>query len=126
MFGIFKKKEIGGFGGKELKKKLYSLRSKRINCVYTDLKELIGQQRLDETALLSLAPVNYYALKPQYIEAHYFYSEDYSECYVKFTSYDNDKVTGESEIFAIPAQVLAKAFAKVGIIVTLPVNGQNV
>lgn len=125
MFGLFRKKDPGnGIGEessrKELKKRLYQLKSKRINCVHEDMGEFLAKQRLDSSALLGLTPVNYYAIKDRYIEAHYFYSEDYSECYVTFTDYDSDKAVRASEIFPIPTEILVKAFAKVGIIVKLP------
>lgn len=109
----------------QLEKHLYELKNKRINCVYEDFSEFLGEMRADNSRAVKLTPVNYYAVKNEYIEAHYFYSEDYKECYVKFTAYANDKVTDKSEIFEVATENLVKAFAKVGIIVKLPDDNEN-
>lgn len=101
----------------QLEKRLYELKNKRINCVFEDFEQLVADVRNDNTQAARLTPVNYYALKDKYIEAHYFYAADYSECYVRFTAYEKDKVIAKSEIFRIDAKILVKSFAKVGIIV---------
>lgn len=121
-FDIFKKKTKEE---SQLEKRLYQLKNKRINCVYEDFSEFLCEMRLDSSRAVKLTPVNYYAVKNEYIEAHYFYSEDYQECYVKFTAYANDKVTGKSEIFEVKTENLVKAFAKVGIIVKLSDDTEN-
>lgn len=100
-------------------KRLLQLKSKRINCCYEDFGEFISKVKGNPEEAGSLIPVNYYAVKNKYIEAHYFYSEDYSECYVKFTAYENDKSVDKSEVFEISTQTLVKAFSRVGIIIRI-------
>lgn len=106
-----------------LEKRVLTLKSKRINCVYQDFDEFIAQMKSDTKSVVTLSPVNYYALKNEYIEAHWFYTENYDECYVKFTSYKDDRVTGKSEIFKVESEILVRFFAKVGIIIKL--SGDN-
>lgn len=106
-----------------LEKRVLTLKSKRINCVYEDFGDFLAQMKLDCKSVIKLTPVNYYALKNEYIEAHWFYTENYDECYVKFTSYKDDKVTGKSEIFKVDSEILVRFFAKVGIIIKL--SGDN-
>lgn len=114
---IFKKKSEKP---EPLSKRVLGLKSKRINYVYEDFKEFLALQRLDGGSFVKLTPVNYYAVKNEYIEGQYFFSPDYSECYVKFVSYSGDKPTDRSEIFTIGTDDLVKAFSKVGVIVNLP------
>ncbi|MBE6837153.1 MAG: hypothetical protein E7509_04060 [Ruminococcus sp.] len=120
--GIFKKKtkEVSA-----LEKRILELKNKRINCVYQDFSEFVMDMELDSSHTGKLKPVNYYALKNKYIEAHYFYSADYKECYVKFTAYENDKAFDKSRIFEISTETLLKAFSKVGIIIKLDDNTEN-
>lgn len=121
-FGFLKKKTKEE---SQLEKRLYELKNKRINCVYEDFTEFLAEMRFDNLRAVKLTPVNYYAVKNEYIEAHYFYSQDYKECYVKFTAYANDKAIDKSEIFEITTEILVRAFAKVGIIVRLPDDNEN-
>lgn len=117
IFLLFKKKETQQKSG--LDKKILGLKNKRINCVYEDFEEFLQQMRLDLSRFVKLTPVNYYATKSQYIEAQTFYAEDFSECYVKFVAYKDDKSFGKSEVFEVSATDLVRFFAKVGIIVKL-------
>lgn len=121
-FGLFKKKTKEESA---LEKRLYQLKNKRINCVYEDFPEFVLAMENDSATAGKLTPVNYYALKNQYIEAHYFYSPDYKECYVRFTAYENDKVTGKSGVFTVDTGTLVKAFSKVGIIIKPDDNTEN-
>lgn len=98
-------------------KKLLSLKSKRINYVYQDFNDLINDMNTNIDCLKALEPVNYYAIKNIYIEGQFFYSVDYSECYVKYLVYENDSVIKKSKVFQINYQLLSYVFAKVGIII---------
>lgn len=118
---IFKKKTEDS----ALEKRILQLKNKRINCVYEDFSELVMSMELDTKRASKLTPVNYYALKNKYIEAHYFYTPDYKECYVKFTAYENDKVIDRSRIFEVETKTLVKTFSKVGIIIKLDDNTEN-
>ena len=106
--------------GRKIPKEILSLKSKRINYVAEDFEEFLSAQAVDNSAFVKLVPVNYYAVKNAYIEGQFFYSKDYSECHVMFRYYENDKSISESGLFDIKTDDLVKAFAKVGIIVTIP------
>lgn len=116
ILGLFKKKSGDG---EAPDKRILLLKNKRINCCYEDFDALVREQSSDESRASRLVPVNYYAVKSKYIEAQYFYSEDYHECYVRFCAYENDRLLKKSGVFEISDRTLVKAFAKVGIIVRL-------
>lgn len=114
IFGIFKKQKSEKSA---LEKRLLTLKSKRINCCFEDFEEFLIETRADIGAIMKLKPVNYYAVKNEYIEAHWFYTENYDEVYVKFNAYKDDKIIGKSEIFKGDREILVRFFAKVGIII---------
>ncbi|WP_124099068.1 hypothetical protein [Ruminococcus sp. Marseille-P6503] len=117
IFDIFKKR---GLQQTEtpLKKRLRDFKCRRICYVDTDFKELVARVAADPAAVLSLEPVNYYAVKNQYIMAHVYSSEDCSENYVKFQRFDYERKTDESSLLPLDRATLTKALAKVGIIIT--------
>ncbi len=100
-----------------LKKRVRSMKCRKINYVDTDFSELKGDMKRDSRAILKLVPVNYYAIKNQYIMAHIYTSDDYSENYVKLQRFDFERKTDESEIYPLDGETLSKALAKVGIII---------
>lgn len=121
LFGIFSSKKSQS-GEPPLKKKIKTMKCRRISYVDTDLAELEADIRSDSKAILKLTPVNYYAVKNQYVMAHIYTSIDYSENYVQFTRIDFERRTGETDIYPIDFETLSKALAKVGIIITRPDN----
>lgn len=100
-----------------LKQKTSSMKCRKICYSDTDFSELEAAMKSDSKAILSLTPVNYYAVKNQYIMAHIYTSEEFSENYVKFQRFDYERKTNESEIFSIDYDILSKVLAKVGIII---------
>ncbi len=100
-----------------LKKRIKDFKCRKICYVDTDFKELIDRVQADPHAVLSLAPVNYYAVKNQYIMAHVYSSEDCSENYIKFQRFDYERKTDESGLLPLDSETLKKALAKVGIII---------
>ncbi|MBR1764533.1 MAG: hypothetical protein IJ746_03980 [Ruminococcus sp.] len=72
--------------------------------------------RRDPAAILKLKPVNYYAVKNQYIMAHIYTNADLTENYVFFTRIDFEKRTDKSDFFPLDTDTLKRALAKVGII----------
>jgi hypothetical protein len=114
MFGIFKKKSEGET---PLAKRIKELKCRKISYVDCDLSELERDMRQSSDAILKLTPVNYYAVKNEYILALIYSSADYSECYVQFKRLSYEKQTGKSAIFTLDKHTMSKALAKVGIII---------
>ncbi len=66
-------------------------RTKKVQYVTVDLKEL--KIRLDENQeeLTKLEPVNYYASKDTYLQCTFFYNEDYSSVYFVVEYFAGDR-----------------------------------
>lgn len=104
---------------KELSKKLDSMKCRKLSFVDTDFKQLIDEMKISSKTFLTLKPVNYYAVKNQYILASVYTSEDFKENYIKFQRFDFEKKTDESEIFSLDLDTLSRCLAKVGIIINI-------
>lgn len=115
MFGLFKKKAPEETA---LEKRLRELKVRKISYVDTDFDEFTRLMRSDVKSWLKLKPVNYYATKREYIMGSVYTTPDYSENYVSFERYEQERRTHKSEIYSIDFELLSKALAKVGIIIT--------
>lgn len=100
------------------------LKIKTVNYVALDLPGLAEEMEHDPSALLRLVPVNYYALKESYIEAAYYFSEDYEKLYVSFRKMETvrgtEKCTARSGIYPLTFDIYKKAMLKVGVTVNKP------
>ena len=121
MFGLFKKKAPEESA---LEKRLRDLKLRKISYVDTDFEEFTRLMRQDVKSWLKLKPVNYYATKREYIMGSVYTSPDYEENYVSFERYEQEKRTGKSDIYRVDFELLSKALAKVGIIITRPEGEQ--
>lgn len=101
-------------------KRLKDMKCRKISYVDCGLDELKEGMAADVRHILTLTPVNYYAVKNEYILALIYTSSDYSENYVQFRRISFEKQTGETEIYALDGVTVSKALAKVGIIIHLP------
>jgi predicted ATPase len=99
-----------------LKKKVREMKCRKVSFVDCDFDELVRNMNASSDYILSLTPVNYYAVKNQYILALIYTSEDYSENYVQFKRLAYEKQTDESGIYPLDKLTMSKALAKVGII----------
>ena len=117
LLDIFKKKNTQP-AETPLKKRIANFKCRKICYVDTDFKELIHRAKSDPGVVLTLTPVNYYAVKTQYIMAHVYSSEDCEENYIKFQRFEHERKTNESDLFHLDRQTLIKALAKVGIIIS--------
>ena len=122
MFGLFKKKAPEETA---LEKRLRDLKLRKISYVNTDFDEFTRMMRSDVKNWLKLKPVNYYATKREYIMGSVYTTPDYSENYVSFERYEQERRTHKSEIYQIEFDLLSKALAKVGIIITQPVSEEQ-
>lgn len=111
---FFKKKQ--GEADSPVKQKIKTMKCRQISYVDTDIDELAADMRRDTAAILKLKPVNYYAVKNQYIMAHIYSNNDLSENYVFFTRIDYEKRVGKTDYFSLDTDTLKRALAKVGII----------
>lgn len=101
-------------------KRLNDLKCRKISYVDCGIDELKEGMSADVTHILKLTPVNYYAVKNEYILALIYTNADYTENYVQFKRISFEKQTGETEIYALDGVTVSKALAKVGIMITLP------
>ena len=111
---FFKKKSQEGES--PIKQKVKDMKCRQISYVDTDFSELVRDMKQDSSAILKLKPVNYYAVKNQYIMAHIYTNEDLSENYVFFTRIEQERRTDKSDYCPLDETTLKKALAKVGII----------
>ena len=115
LFDIFRKREAADReGGESLKKRLACLRCKRVNYVACDFDGLCGDMQVDPGCITKLTPVNYYALKDEYIEAAFYSDEEHEENYVIFRLMKYDKPVRASGIYPVSKDVLRKAFSRLG------------
>ncbi len=101
----------------EEKNRLKGMKLRKITYVDCDFARFVADMEKDPKTILSLSPVNYYAVKNQYIMAHVYSSDDLEENYVSFSRYDYEHKTDESRLFELDRELLSKTLAKVGIIV---------
>ena len=99
-----------------VKQKVKGMKCRQISYVDTDFSDLLADMSRDCEAILKLSPVNYYAVKNQYIMAHIYTNEDLSENYVMFTRVEHERRTDKSGYYELDEETLKKALAKVGII----------
>lgn len=111
LFDIFKKKSASE---QPLKKRLASMRCKMVNYVAVDFAGLCVGMDDSEEVLLTLVPVNYYALKSEYIEAAFYSDDEHEENYVIFRLMKNDRPIESSGIYKVSKDVLRKAYTKLG------------
>ncbi len=97
-----------------MKKQLSSMKCKMVNYVSVDFSELCSGMERSEEYLITLKPVNYYALKSEYIEAAFYSDDEHEENYVIFRLIKNDRPTQGSGIYRISKNVLRKAYTKLG------------
>ncbi len=117
MFGLFRKKSTGET---PLKKRVRDMKCRKISFVDCDFDELCAKMRQSPQAILTLTPVNYYAVKNEYILALVYSEPDFSENFVQLKRVSYEKTVSQSEIFALDSETVSRALAKVGIIIELP------
>ena len=114
MFGLFRKKSEAEA---PLKKRVKDMKCRKISFVDCDFEELCAKLRQSPEAILSLTPVNYYAVKNEYIIALVYSEPDLSENFVQLKRISGEKTVSQSEIFALDGETASRALAKVGIII---------
>ncbi|MGN1105615.1 MAG: hypothetical protein ACI4RH_03115 [Huintestinicola sp.] len=111
IFDIFRKKSPRE---EPLNKRLASMKCKLVNYVAVDFSQLCGEMDKSEEYLVKLKPVNYYALKSEYIEAAFYSDEDHEENYVIFRLMKLDKPVLTSGIYKVSKDILRKTYTKLG------------
>ena len=104
----------------ELDMRLETMKLRKLSYVDTDFSEFISLMNKDVKNWLKLKPVNYYAIKREYIMGSVYTNEDHSENYVSFERYEQERRTDKSAVYPVDYELLSKALAKVGIIITRP------
>ncbi len=117
MFSFLKKKSTEA--EPPLKKRIRYMKCRKINYVDEDFEGLCSSMKTDPKAFLKLKPVNYYAIKNQYIMGMLYSEEDFSENFIQFLHFESERQTGKSDIYPVDAETAVKGLAKVGIIIDL-------
>ena len=68
----------------------------------------------DMTSVLDFNPVNYYADKNEYLLCVFYYSEDYSEIFMRFERVVNDVSKERSKLFSIDKELMRGILRKFG------------
>ena len=117
MFPFFKKKAEGS--GSPLKKRIGSMKCRKINFVDDDFEGICTDMKTNCKALMRLKPVNYYAVKNSYIMGMLYSESDFSENYIQLLHFESERQTGKSDIFPVDTDTAVKLLAKVGIMIDL-------
>lgn len=103
----------------ELSDKLKNMKCREVNFVSVNINEFIIDFEADRKAVLTLKPVNYYALKTDYIKASCYSDSEANENYILFTcmadSVKNEHATYKSKVYDIDRVTFVKMMAKFGI-----------
>lgn len=103
----------------ELSDKLNNMKCREVNFVSVDIDEFLTNFEADRKAILALKPVNYYALKTDYIKASCYSDAEANENYIFFTcmadSVKNEHATYKSKVYDIDRITFVKMMAKFGI-----------
>lgn len=112
MFGLFSKRKEQS--PEEQRAKSLPLTKKvqfedlPINRVEADIDE-------DIRRILGYVPTNYYAVKSEYLLCVFFYTEDYSEIYMRFERHINDKPQAFGKFRKIDKELMRDILRKFGI-----------
>lgn len=90
-------------------------KTKKVQYVTVDLKEL--KLKLDENqeALLELEPVNYYASKDTFLQCTFFYNEDYSNVYFAVEYFAGDRAMLTTPYYKSSYELMKKALRYFGV-----------
>ncbi len=104
---------------KEFLRKVSGMKMREVNFVATEWDSFIAGFEHNSEIVMTLSPVNYYALKKEYIQATCWSDSDSSENYVVFRYIRDDikseKVIAESKPYEIPAPLFRRMMSKFGI-----------
>lgn len=83
---------------------------------FVDMSIADAEKALGENlrAVLDFVPVNYYATKNRYLLCTFFYSEDYSEIYMRFELRVDDLPRGHSKMYQIDKILMRDILRKFG------------
>ena len=68
----------------------------------------------DLRAILEFAPVNYYAMKDSYLLCIFYYTEDYSEIYLKLEYHVDDVPKGKTKLYSLDKDLMRDILRKFG------------
>lgn len=111
LLDIFKRKASAE---QPLRKRLSSMKCKLVNYICDDFDGLCAEMEKDAEYLVKLKPVNYYAIKSEYVEAAFYSDDGHDENYVIFRLMKLDKPAAASGIYPVSKDILRKAYSKLG------------
>lgn len=110
---MFFKKKI--FKSAEQKEAESLPKTKKVQYVTVDLKELTEKLSENQEELLKLEPVNYYASKDTFLQCTFFYNEDYSTVYFVVEYFAGDRATLTSPFYKSDYALMKKALRYFGV-----------
>ncbi len=89
-------------------------RTKKVQYVAEDIKEITERLNQNLEAILKLEPVNYYASKIRFLQCTFFYEEDYSKVYIVMEYYEGDRPIASTPFYKADYELMKKALRYFG------------
>ena len=89
-------------------------RTKKVQYVAEDIKEITEKLNTNLEAILRLEPVNYYASKDTFLQCTFFYDEDYSTVYLVMEYFAGDRAISATPFYKADYELMKKALRYFG------------
>lgn len=90
-------------------------KTKKVQYVTVDLKELKDKLDVDQEELTKLEPVNYYASKDTFLQCTFYYNEDYSTVYFNVEYFAGDRAMLTTPYYKSDYALMKKALRFFGV-----------
>ncbi len=90
-------------------------KTKKVQYVTADLKELKAKLDENHEELLKLEPVNYYASKDTFLQCTFYYNEDYSSVYFNVEYFAGDRAMLTTPFYKSDYALMKKALRYFGV-----------
>lgn len=109
---------------------LDGMKLREVNYVAVEWNKFISDFEENPETIMKLSPVNYYALKKEYILASCYSSDDLSKNYIRFSFIEDnikrEKVLFKSKTYPIEKSLFIRAMSKFGIILLQKQQAQGI
>lgn len=90
-------------------------RTKKVQYVTVDLKELKEKLDANQEELTKLEPVNYYASKDTFLQCTFYYNDDYSDVYFNVEYFAGDRAMLTTPYYKSDYALMKKALRFFGV-----------
>ncbi len=90
-------------------------RTKKVQYVAEDIKEITERLNADIEAILALEPVNYYASKDTFLQCTFFYDEGYNTVYFVMEYFAGDRAVSATPFYKADYELMKKALRFFGV-----------